>query len=101
MLKIPNGGRQTSWLFTMRGLGFANGDTVKQIQVVSAGLERGTSGLQDRRPDNKVTPHRFRVSSDTWKAHSAPILLFSTEAFSVIDSSIAVSSEKSDLWLSL
>ena len=43
MLKIPNGGRQTSWLFTKRGLGFGNTATVKQIQVVTcrAGLEPG------------------------------------------------------------
>ena len=36
MLKIPTGGKQTSWLFTKRGLGFENGATVKQIQVARA-----------------------------------------------------------------
>ena len=50
MLKIPTGGRQTSWLFTKRGLGFENRTTVKQIQVVRAGLEPGASGLHVRRP---------------------------------------------------
>ena len=37
MLKILIAGRQTSWLFTKRGLGIENGATVKQIQVIRAG----------------------------------------------------------------
>ena len=43
MLKIPTGGRQTSWLFTKHALGFENGATVKQIQVVRVGLGPGAS----------------------------------------------------------
>ena len=62
MLKIPTGGRQTSWLFTERGLGFENGATVKQIQVVRAGVELGqprSQGLalwdvKRRDPGNEV-----------------------------------------------
>ena len=38
MLKISTGGRQTSWLFTKRGLRFEG--------VVRVGLEPGASGLQ-------------------------------------------------------
>ena len=52
MSKIPTGGRQTSWLFTKRGLGFKKGATVKQTQVVRAGLEPGTSGLQVQCPNH-------------------------------------------------
>ena len=47
---IPIGGKQTSWLFTMRGLGFEKGATVKQIQLVRAGLEPGASRLQVQPP---------------------------------------------------
>ena len=43
MLKIPASWKQTSWPFTKRGLGFENGATVKQIQVVRVGLEPGPS----------------------------------------------------------
>ena len=45
LLLIKTGWRQISLLFTKRGLGFVNGDTVKQMQVVTAGLEPGTTGL--------------------------------------------------------
>ena len=51
-MKIPTGGRQTSWLITNCGLGFGNRATVKQIQVVRGGLEPGTSGLQVRHPNH-------------------------------------------------
>ena len=37
------------------GLGFENGATVKQIQVVWAGREPGTSGLRVRRPNQEAT----------------------------------------------
>ena len=54
MLQIPTGERQTSWVFTEHGLGFENGATVKQIQVVRMGLEPGTpdyeSGALTTRP---------------------------------------------------
>ena len=38
MLKITTCGRQTSCLFTKRGLGFEKGATVKQIQVMREDL---------------------------------------------------------------
>ena len=45
-LRIPTGGRLTSWLFTQRG-GVEFGTTEdKSIQWQGGGLEPGTSGLQ-------------------------------------------------------
>ena len=63
------GESQTSCLFTKRGLGFENGATVKQIQVVRAGLEPGASVLQVRCPNHWATPSSLtslaRQSSDS------------------------------------
>ena len=42
--------------FEFIGLGFENGATVKQTQVVRAGLEPGNSGLQVRCPNHQATP---------------------------------------------
>ena len=50
-VKVLTGERQTSWLFTKRGIGLENGATVKQMQAVKGGLEPGTSGFQDLRPN--------------------------------------------------
>ena len=72
MLKIPIAGRQTSWLFTKRGLGIENGATVKQIQEVRAGLEPGASRLQVRRPNHLATPPPYRLIT-TLTALSQPI----------------------------
>ena len=48
-LRIPTGGRLTSWLFTQRG-GVEFGATEdKSIQWQGGGLEPGTSGLQVQR----------------------------------------------------
>ena len=41
---------------TEHNMGFENGATVKQIQVVRAGLEPGGSGLRVRRPNHYATP---------------------------------------------
>ena len=55
-LKIPTGGRQTSWLFTNMteevdwGLPKNNSS-----MVVRAGLEPVTSGLQVQRPNHSAT----------------------------------------------
>ena len=49
-LRIPTGGRLTSWLFTRRG-GVEFGATEdKSIQWQGGGLEPGTSGIQVQRP---------------------------------------------------
>ena len=52
-LRIPTGGRLTSWLFTQRGE-FEFGVTEdKSIQWQGVGFEPGTSGLQVQRPTTK------------------------------------------------
>ena len=61
MLKIPTGGRQTSWKFTKHGLGFENRAAVKQIQVVIAGLEPEASRLQVQRPNHLAMPPPIRT----------------------------------------
>ena len=60
MLKVPTGGRQTSWLLTKRGLGFENGATVKQSGT-------WTQGLRITRPaplplGHGASPPRWRVA---------------------------------------
>ena len=52
-LRIPTGGRLTSWLFTQRG-GVEFGATEdKSIHWQGGGLEPGTSGLQVQRPTTR------------------------------------------------
>ena len=52
-LRIPTGGRLTSWLFTQRG-GVEFGATEdKSIQWQGGGLEPGTSGLQVQHPTTR------------------------------------------------
>ena len=52
-LRIPTGGRLTSWLFTRRG-GVEFGVTEdKSIQWQGGGFELGTSGLQVQRPTTR------------------------------------------------
>ena len=53
MLRIPTGGRLTSWIFTRRG-GVEFGATEdKSIQWQGRGFEPGTSGLQVQRPTTR------------------------------------------------
>ena len=55
-LRIPTGGRLTSWLFTQRG-GVEFGATEdKSIQWQGGGFEPGTSGLQVQRPTTRPRP---------------------------------------------
>ena len=56
MLKIPTCGRQTTWVFTEH---LQSGATVKQIQVVRAGLEPGASALT-------TTPRRLPKDIKAW-----------------------------------
>ena len=54
-LRIPTGGRLTSWLFTTRG-GVEFGATEdKSIQWQGEGFEPGIPGLQVQRPTTKAT----------------------------------------------
>ena len=60
-LRIPAGGRLTSWLFTRRG-GVEFGATEdKSIQWQGGGFEPGTTGLQVQRPTT-----RPRTKSETF-----------------------------------
>ena len=52
-LRIPTGGRLTSWLFTQRGEFEFGATEDKSIQWQGAGLEPGTSGLQVQRPTTR------------------------------------------------
>ena len=55
-LRIPTGGRLTSWLFTRRG-GVEFGATEdKSIQWQGGGFEPGTPGLQIQRPRPRSPP---------------------------------------------
>ena len=52
-LRIPTGGRLTSWLFTRRG-GVEFGATEdKSLQWQGGGFEPGTAGLQVQRPTTR------------------------------------------------
>ena len=56
MLRIPTGGRLTSWLFTRRG-GVEFGATEdKSIQWQGRGFEPGAYGLQVQRPTTRPLP---------------------------------------------
>ena len=48
-LRIPTGGRLTSWLFTQRGGAKFGATEDKSIQWQGGGFEPGTSGLQVQR----------------------------------------------------
>ena len=52
-LRIPTGGRLTSWLFTQRGGVEFRATEDKSIQRQGGGLEPGTSGLQVQRPTTR------------------------------------------------
>ena len=55
-LKIPTGGRQTSWLFTSMTEELNWGPPRNNSSlVVRAGLEPATSGFQVRRPNHSAT----------------------------------------------
>ena len=61
MLRIPTGGRLTSWLFTRRG-GVEFGATEdKSIQWQGRGFEPGTSGLQVQRPTTRPRSPPFQI----------------------------------------
>ena len=62
-LRIPTGGRLTSWLFTRRG-GVEFGATEdKSIQWQGEGFEPRTSGLQVQRPATRPCLHyRAKIS---------------------------------------
>ena len=56
-LKIPNGRRQTSWLFTQCSRGVRLGVTMnKSSEWQDGGLEPGTTRLQVQHPIHSVTP---------------------------------------------
>ena len=60
-LRIPTGGRLTSWLFTQHG-GVEFGATEdKSIQRQGGGFEPGTSGLQDQRPTTRPRPYPLKT----------------------------------------
>ncbi len=52
-LRIPTGGRLTSWLFTQRGEIEFGAAEDKSIQWQGGGLEPVTSGLQVQRPTTR------------------------------------------------
>ena len=52
LLKIPTGGKLTSWPFTKRGGVEFDTTKHKSIQWQGGGLEPGTSGLQIQRPNH-------------------------------------------------
>ena len=61
-LKIPTGGRQTSWLFTNMTEELNWGPPRNNSSlVVRAGLEPATSGFQVRRPNHSATLPRCAV----------------------------------------
>ena len=53
MLRIPTGGRLTSWLFTRRGRVEFGATEDKSTQWQGGGFEPGTSGLQVQRPTTR------------------------------------------------
>ena len=57
MLKIPTGGRQTSWLFTKRGY------RKTEIKVVRVGLEPGASRRTVRVPVDDLTTWLRRLGA--------------------------------------
>ena len=60
-LRIPTGGRLTSWLFIKRG-GVELGATEdKSIQWKGEGFEPGTSGLQVQRPTTRPRSPRRKI----------------------------------------
>ena len=68
-------GGKASWLFTKRGLGFENGATLKQIQIVrggGGGLEPGNFGLRDIQWTNYEVLIRFIFFSTGWNVKSPP-----------------------------
>ena len=61
-LRIPTGGRLTSWLFTKRGRVVEFGDTEdKSILWKGGGFEPGTSGLQVQRPTTRPRSPPFTI----------------------------------------
>ena len=64
-LRIPTGGRLTSWLFTQRrGVEFVATED-KSIQRQGGGFEPGTSGLQVQRPTTRPrSPHLVSRTDD-------------------------------------
>ena len=52
-LRIPTGGRLTSWLFTRHGGVELRATEDKSIQWQGGGFEPGTSGFQVQRPTTK------------------------------------------------
>ena len=73
-VRIPTGGRLTSWLFTRRG-GVEFGATEdKSIQWQGGGLEPGTSGIQVQRPTSPApTRPRTPPVKKNIKFHGATI----------------------------
>ena len=65
-LRIPTGGRLTSWLFTRRGGVEFEATEDKSIQWQGKRFEPGTSGLQIQRP---TTRPRFLPYTSFFKAH--------------------------------
>ena len=68
-LRIPTGGRQTSWLFTSMTEELNLGPPRNNSNlVVRAGLEPGTSGFQTRRPNHSATlpPFMFFLFFSSW-----------------------------------
>ena len=66
LLRIPNGWRQTSWLFTSVYWGIELQATEKQIQVVvRVGLKSRTTGLRAWHADHSATlpPYKQRITA--------------------------------------
>ena len=66
-LRIPTGGRLTSWLFTQRGEFEFGATEDKSIERQGVGFEPGTSGLQVQRPTSRprLPPQMLKVAIDT------------------------------------
>ena len=71
-VRIPTGGRLTSWLFTRRG-GVEFGTTEdKSIQWQGGGLEPGTSGIQVQRPTTRPSLPPKNASKPVAKHFNLP-----------------------------
>ena len=62
-LRIPTGGRLTSWLFTRRGGVEFGANEDKSIQWQGGGFEPGISGLQVQRPTTRPRSPPFLLPS--------------------------------------
>ena len=75
-LRIPAGGRLTSWLFTKRGVIEFGATEDKSIHRKGGGFEPGISGLQVQRPTTRPhsPPHDLAHDWSSHNKHSRHIL---------------------------